>query len=117
MDIRNFIPHPQQIQDKSRAYELKERLDWGEPALTIVDSRDRQSFQESHISGAIVMPPEELVARALETLELERDIYIYRDTDEETAIAAAELRAVGYTHVSEIRGGLAAWKAFGYPVE
>lgn len=117
MDIRNFLPHPPQIQDKSRAYELKERLDWGEPALTIVDARERTAFQEGHITGAIAMPPAELVARALETLELERDIYIYRDTDEETAIAADELRAVGYTHVSEIRGGLAAWKAFGYPIE
>jgi rhodanese-related sulfurtransferase len=63
------------------------------------------------------MPQSELIERALHTLETNRDVYIYGDTDEETAAAAAELRKAGFNEVSEIRGGLAAWKAFGYPVE
>jgi 3-mercaptopyruvate sulfurtransferase SseA len=50
-------------------------------------------------------------------LELGRDIYIYGETDEETATAAAQLRAAGYRNVSELRGGVAAWKAVGFPVE
>ncbi len=63
------------------------------------------------------MPMNELVDRALTKLELTRDIYIYGETDEETAVGAAKLRAAGYQQVSEIRGGVAAWKAVGYPVE
>lgn len=46
-------------------------------------------------------------------LKPSRDLYIYA----ETAVAAAQLPQAGYQNVSEIRGGLAAWKAVGFPVE
>lgn len=72
----NIIPEP--IQDKSRVGALKGRLDWGEPALTIIDVRDRDVFNASHIMGAIAMPMNELVTRAHASLELIRDIYSLR---------------------------------------
>lgn len=112
-----LFPQPASFKEKSRVYDLKSRLDWGEPALTIIDVRDRASFNESHIMGAISFPGEELTARADANLERERDIYVYSDTDEETADAAARLREAGFERVSEITGGLGAWKAAGYPVE
>ena len=112
-----IIPSPPTLQAQSRVYDLKARLDWGEPALTIIDVSDRSQFNISHIMGAIPMPMNELVDRALTKLELTRDIYIYGETDEETAVGATKLRAAGYQQVSEIRGGVAAWKAVGYPVE
>lgn len=115
--FKKFLPIPPPLQPKSRPYELKTRLDWGEPALTIIDVRDRASFHSSHIQGAVSMPQPELVSLASGSLVLDRDIYIYSDTDEETAVAAQELRQAGFSKVSELRGGLAAWKAFGYPVE
>ena len=111
----NRTSRPLQVQ--SRVYDLKARLDWGEPALTILDVRDRSQFNISHIMGAVPMPLNEPTDRVLDKLELGRDIYVYGETDEETAAGAAQLRAVGYQNVSEIRGGLAAWKAVGYPVE
>jgi rhodanese-related sulfurtransferase len=112
-----FIPLPPTIQPRSRVHDLKARLDWGEPALTIVDARDRALFNSSHIRGAISMPIETLVDHALGSLGLDRDIYIYGETDDETAVAAAHLRDAGFLHISELRGGLAAWKAVGFPVE
>lgn len=108
---------PKPLQTQSRVYDLKARLDWGEPALTILDVRDRSEFNISHIMGAVPMPLNESTQRVLAKLELGRDIYVYAETDEETAAAAAQLRCAGYQNVSEIRGGLAAWKAVGYPVE
>ena len=60
---------------------------------------------------------EELVARTEASLERDRDIYVYSDTDEETANAAARLREAGFERVSEVTGGLGAWKAAEYPVE
>ncbi|WP_071515888.1 rhodanese-like domain-containing protein [Geitlerinema sp. PCC 9228] len=113
----NLIPKPVVVKSQSRAYELKDRLDWGEPALTIVDARDRESFNQGHIMGAISMPASELIPRANANLETNRDIYIYGETDEETEAVAAQLRSAGYENVSELLGGLAAWKAAGYPVE
>jgi rhodanese-related sulfurtransferase len=105
------------LRPKSRVYDLKARLDWGKPALTIIDVRDRQEFHFSHVLGAISMPLPELVRRARVTLEFDRDIYLYSDTDEETAVAAQQLRQAGFCNVSELQGGLPAWKAMGYPVE
>lgn len=101
----------------SRIYDLKARLDWGEPALTIVDIRDRTTFNYSHIAGAISMPSEELLERAQMSLEFNRDIYIYADTDEEAEVGANQLRAAGYQRVAVVRGGVAAWKAASFPVE
>ncbi|MBD2184578.1 rhodanese-like domain-containing protein [Aerosakkonema funiforme] len=113
----NPIPTPASLKARSLVYDLKARLDWGEPALTIIDVRDRNLFNISHIMGAISLPLNELVDRARTSLEFTRDLYVYGEIDEETAEAAAKLRAAGYINVSELRGGLAAWKAVGFPVE
>ena len=112
-----FIVYPETIQDSSDVYALKNRLDWGEPALTIVDVRDRDAFNVSRIRGAIAMPINELVTRARASLELIRDIYVYGETEEQTVEAAAKLRDAGYQHVAELVGGLTAWKAAKYPFE
>ena len=111
----SLIPEP--LKAKSLVYDLKKRLDWGEPALTIIDIRDREAFNNSHISGAVSLPMNELVSRVSNNLELERDIYIYGSTDEQTADAADQLRTAGYQNVAELRGGLAAWKANNFPIE
>ncbi|MBD2034212.1 rhodanese-like domain-containing protein [Phormidium sp. FACHB-592] len=112
-----IIPIPQPLQSRSLVYDLKARLDWGKPALTILDVRDRVLFNASHIVGAISMPADELIDRALASLPLNRDLYVYGETDEDTALIASQLRTVGYRHVSEIRGGVSAWKAVGFPIE
>ncbi|ACK69348.1 Rhodanese domain protein [Gloeothece citriformis PCC 7424] len=117
MSILAQIPIPRTLKAKSRIYDLKNRLDWGEPALTIIDVRDRRDYNVSHITGAVSMPMSELVKRALKSLELSRDIYIYGYTDEVTVEAAEKLRNVGYINVTELEGGVAAWKAADYPIE
>ena len=63
------------------------------------------------------MPADELVARASVSLESERDIYVYGDTDESTAAAAEQLRNTGYENVAELKGGLVAWQAASGAVE
>lgn len=105
------------LRPRSRVYELKARLDWGKPALTIIDVRSREEFHFSRILGAISMPAPELVRRACAALELDRDIYLYSDTDEDTAAAAQQLRQAGFCNISELQGGLPAWQAMDYPIE
>lgn len=105
------------VRPRSRTIDLKSRLDWGEPALTIIDIRDRASFNHSHIMGAISMPLAELVKRAQGCLESNRDIYVYGDMDEEAAVAATALRQAGFESVSELIGGLPAWKASRFEIE
>jgi rhodanese-related sulfurtransferase len=112
-----IIPTPTPLKPRSRVYDLKARLDWGEPALTIIDVRDRHEFALNHIMGAVNLPMAELIDRALINFELTRDLYVCGDTDEEIAVAAGQLRAAGYLNVSEVQGGLPAWRAVDYPVE
>ncbi|MGK7897769.1 MAG: rhodanese-like domain-containing protein [Xenococcus sp. (in: cyanobacteria)] len=113
----NFFPVPAPLKSQSLVHELKERLDWGEPALTIIDVRDRNLFNASHITGAVSLPMNELVNRALVNFELTRDIYVYGSTQEQTVLAATQLREAGYLNVAELTGGLGAWKAANYPIE
>ena len=112
-----FFLTPKPLETISTASDLKLRLDWGEPALTIIDVRSRNLFNENRILGAISMPMDELVARASASLESERDIYVYGETDEMTADAVAKLREAGYTNVAELRGGLTDWQATGGAIE
>ena len=113
----NFIPTPKPIKNKSRVSTLKKRLDWGELALTIIDARPRVLFELTHITGSISMPMNEPANLTLASLELDRDIYIYAETDEQTGVAANMLRQAGYQNVSELIGGLTAWKKVKYPIE
>lgn len=108
---------PDSLKSAASPSELKKRLDWGEPALTIVDIRSRKAFNESHITGAASIPNAVLVESVSTSLELERDIYVYGDNDEESSAAAHRLREVGYQSVAELKGGLPAWKAIKGAVE
>jgi rhodanese-related sulfurtransferase len=112
-----FIIISEAIQNRSNVESLKNRLDWGEPALTIVDVRDRNAFNMSHIMGAVAMPMQELVTLAQASLESIRDIYVYGETEEQTAEAASNLRAAGYRNIAELVGGLVAWKRAKYPID
>ena len=108
---------PSQETPQSSAQALKQRLEWGEPAFTILDVRDRTAFNQSRILGAMAMPMEDVVERAKSSLEPEREIYVYGESDEQTTEAAAKLREGGFTAISELKGGLAGWKAIGGPTE
>lgn len=112
-----FISLPEGFQNKATVETLKNRLDWGEPTLTLIDVRNRHAFNTRHIVGAIAMPMHELVARAQASFELVRDIYVYGESDAQTTEAAEQLRNVGYQHIAELTGGLTAWAKAQYPVE
>jgi rhodanese-related sulfurtransferase len=115
--VFKLFTKPRPLRPLSRVYDLKSRLDWGEPALTIVDIRDRATFNEGHITGAISIPAVALINRAQQYLELSRDIYLCAGLDEEAVAAAAALRTAGYQRISVVRGGAAAWQAAGFPIE
>ena len=112
-----LFPVPPALQDQSQVSDLKARLDWGEPALTIVDVRNWIAFDQGRIQGAVSIPGPGLVDYAVANLEPIRDIYVYGETDEETYAAAAKLRAAGFQYVSVLKGGFEAWKAAKFPVE
>jgi rhodanese-related sulfurtransferase len=98
------VPTPYKATPISSAQALKERLDWGEPALTIIDIRDREAYLEERITGAILVFD-------INQLHKSREIYVYGNTDQEAAKKVEELREFGFESVSQLLGGLAGWKA------
>lgn len=115
--LPDLTPTPPGLKAQASSHDLKARLDWGEPGLTIIDVRDFESFNKSRITGAQPMPIGELVDRAKSSLEPVRDIYIYGETDAQTAEAANLLRAAGFLKVAELKGGIPAWKAIDGPID
>jgi len=111
------VPTPPEVQSQASSQDLQARLNWGEPALTIIDIRDRTAYNQERIQGAISMPQAELLAMIQGNLEPSRDIYLYGDNDEDTAAAAEQLRQAGFTRVAELKDQLAGWKAISAPTE
>ena len=102
--VDKVIPTPPDFSPKSSAQALKERLQWGEPGLTIIDARDRDSFLEERITGSMLQ-------ENVSGLVPNREIYIYSNTDSEAEAVANKLRESGFEKVSQLQGGLAGWKA------
>lgn len=108
--ITEPIPTPPKPSPKASAQELKERLQWGQPGLTIIDTRDRESYLEERITGAMLIED-------VNDLPENRIIYIYGDSDKAAEEAANNLRQEGFESISQIQGGLAGWKAIEGPTE
>lgn len=102
---------PEQQLPVSSAQALKERLDWGEPALTILDARENEVYLQEHILGAMCVSSEDLQTRFMNSLAKNRDIYIYGDNDTQAELVADKFREEGFSNVSQLQGGLAGWKA------
>lgn len=108
--LPNVTPTPPKLKPVSSVHDLKSRLEWGEPALTILDIRPRDVYNHGHIMGAMDFPMNELVDLAKKNFEADRDIYVYGANDQETTEAARQLREAGFRNVAELQGGLEAWK-------
>lgn len=102
--VDKVAPTPPDMTPKSSAQALKERLQWGEPGLTIIDARDREAFLAERITGSMLLAD-------MNKLESDRELYVYSNSDSEAETAANELRQSGYEKVSQLQGGLAGWKA------
>jgi rhodanese-related sulfurtransferase len=114
--LGKLTPTPVVLQEESTAYALKTRLEWGKPALSIVDIREREAFNRGRITGAMSMPMAQL-AEMKSALEPKHDIYIYGDSDEQAHTAAQMLRTAGFEAVTHVMGGLDAWHEIGGPTE
>ncbi|MBW4654732.1 MAG: rhodanese-like domain-containing protein [Kaiparowitsia implicata GSE-PSE-MK54-09C] len=102
---------------QASAFEVKSRLMWGEPGLTILDVRDRSSFQSRCIQGAMNAPISTLPDSVQNNMQTNRDVYVYGSNADEAANAAQMLREAGFQSVSQIEGGLASWEEIQGPLD
>jgi rhodanese-related sulfurtransferase len=84
----------------------------------VVDVRSPERFQTGHIGGARNIPLERLADDAEKRVGAkDRPILTYCDNGLTGARAAALLGKLSYSSVSNLRGGLEAWRREGYPLE
>jgi len=96
------------------AQELKRRLDAGED-LTVVDVRERDEFIQGHLPDAVFIPRGFLELQ-IEQHQPQRDqpLVVYCAGGVRSALAARNLKEMGYTNVISLIGGFNGWKNVGY---
>lgn len=97
------------------AQDLKRRLDAGED-LTVVDVREREEFIQGHLPDAVFIPRGYLELQ-IEQNQPDRDqpVVIYCAGGVRSALAARNLKEMGYTNVISLVGGFNGWKNAGLP--
>jgi rhodanese-related sulfurtransferase len=89
-----------------------------EQGIQLVDVRTPEEFKEKHISGAINanVLGEDFEQKVI-TLEKNKPILVYCKSGVRSANAAAKLKAMGFTTIIDLDGGITKWVAEGKPIE
>ena len=88
--------------------EAKKIMDSGEEHI-ILDTREKDEFDEGHIPGAILIPYTEIENKAIELIpDKDKLILVYCRSGRRSKIAAEALSKLGYTNVKEF-GGIIDW--------
>src|SRR5262244_2244580 len=86
-------------------------------AVLLLDVREKEEVRAGYIEGAITIPRGFLEFQAAAHLpQTDADIVVYCASGARSLLAAQVLRAMGYTQVASMAGGITRWQAAGYPV-
>lgn len=80
----------------------------------ILDVRQPDEWNASHIPGSTLIPLDTLAARISE-LPTDQEIVVVCRSGNRSASGRDILRAAGFTQVTSMAGGLQQWQAAGYP--
>lgn len=87
-----------------------------DPGPFVLDVREPWEFAEGHLPGARLVPLGELDLR-LSEIPHDRPILSVCHVGQRSLVAAAYLLQSGYSDVTSMEGGTAAWIESGLPVE
>jgi rhodanese-related sulfurtransferase len=95
--------------------DVKRRLDAGEK-FTLVDVREESEYAAGHVLGAVHMS-KGVIERDIETKvpDPAAPLVLYCGGGFRSALAADNLRKMGYTNVISMDGGWRDWTGKGYP--
>ena len=96
--------------------ELRRRLDAEGPKPYLLDVREPWEYMAGHVPGAQLIPLGELEQRVGE-VPREGEVLAICHSGQRSLAAAGYLQHLGYTAVSNVDGGTAAWIERGYPTE
>ena len=96
--------------------EIKARLDRGE-RFRLIDVREESEYARDHLPGAVHLG-KGILERDVEGRipDTGAEIVLYCGGGFRSALAADNLRKMGYTNVLSMDGGVRAWRDKGYPM-
>ena len=96
--------------------QVKERLDRGEK-MTLLDVREESEFAKDHLPGAIHLG-KGVIERDIETRVPvpETELILYCGGGFRSALAADNLRKMGYPNAISMDGGIREWREKSYPL-
>jgi glyoxylase-like metal-dependent hydrolase (beta-lactamase superfamily II) len=98
--------------------EARRHVDARDPALVILDVREREAFRAGHLPGARNVPRGELELRADRELpDPTARILTTCAYGKISTLAAAALRTMGFLRAVALDGGIEAWKRAGHPLQ
>lgn len=96
--------------------EVLRRIQSNNPGITLLDVRERDSYENSHIPGAIFIPRGQLELRVDESFpDPTTRIVVYCQFGKISTLATATLRGMGFTRAIAMKGGMESWLEKGYP--
>ncbi len=82
----------------------------------LIDVREQNEWDESHLEAALHVPQGELVERLDEVApDSSERLLLHCRTDNRSAKMAEELASLGYDNVGVVEGGIVAWEKAGLP--
>jgi rhodanese-related sulfurtransferase len=78
-------------------------------SVILVDARDKEEFQVSHIPGARNIPYNENPSNSLMNLNQDSLIVVYCSVGYRSSILAKKLRGLGFTRVYNLEGSIFKW--------
>lgn len=85
--------------------------------VVLLDVREKDEVRTGYIEGAVTIPRGLLEFQAAAHLpQTDMDVVVYCASGARSLLAAQVLRAMGYTQVASMAGGITRWQEAGYPV-
>jgi len=83
----------------------------------LIDVRTFEEFRRERIPGAILVESRAGLEKMADSLDREQPLFLYCEDDHRSRVACKILAGRGFRDVSNLRGGLASWKAFRYELD
>ncbi|HKJ00569.1 MAG TPA: rhodanese-like domain-containing protein [bacterium] len=88
-----------------------------DPKAVLVDVRTPAEFQSGHLQGAMNLELDRLEGLAAQALpNKDAHLVVYCHSGNRSSFAVTILQRMGYTHLVDVTGGIAAWEQQGLPV-
>jgi molybdopterin/thiamine biosynthesis adenylyltransferase/rhodanese-related sulfurtransferase len=96
-------------------FEAAEEIKGGD--VVLIDTREPHEYKEAHLEGGKLVPPG-LLADEIEAAAPDRSArtILYCRSGNRSALAAAQMQALGYDNVASMAGGILLWQEQGLPV-